>query len=128
MSAFILHPIPVDQLMPEFVIERGTLTIADGPAYLVRVHVGRMRDRTSRWGGWIEFVPVDGGAPIQSTCETTQPNQDCVMYWAAGLRAIYLEGALLRALGRTRAQRQIADPMFSRSDRRFLKDIGIAFE
>jgi hypothetical protein len=54
-----------------------------------------------QWEAWIEFIPVDGGAPATSPRETTQPNREAAVYWATGLTAIYLEGALARALGRS---------------------------
>jgi hypothetical protein len=50
------------------------------------------------WQGWVEFTPVDGGAPIRSPRETTQPNRVDTEYWATGLTTVYLEGALQRAL------------------------------
>lgn len=50
------------------------------------------------WQGWIEFVPIDGGEPIRSPRETTQPNRKDTVYWATGLTDVYLEGALRRAL------------------------------
>lgn len=50
------------------------------------------------WEGWLEFVPLDGGVVIRSARETTQPNRVDTEYWATGLTAIYLEGALRRAL------------------------------
>jgi hypothetical protein len=50
------------------------------------------------WEGWIEFVPLDGGTPVRSPRETTQPNRADAVYWATGLTAVYLEGALDRAL------------------------------
>ncbi|HVH29623.1 MAG TPA: hypothetical protein VM818_22905 [Vicinamibacterales bacterium] len=50
------------------------------------------------WEGWIEFIPVDGGKPVRSPRETTQPNRTDAAYWASGLTPIYLEGALARAL------------------------------
>src|SRR4051794_33937204 len=50
------------------------------------------------WEGWIEFVPVDGGSPLRSSRETTQPNRKDAAYWATGLTPVYLEGALERAL------------------------------
>lgn len=49
------------------------------------------------WEGWIEFLP-DTGSAIRSPRETEQPNRDAVSYWAQGLTAAYLEGALARAL------------------------------
>ena len=51
------------------------------------------------WHGWIEFVPIDGGEPVHTPRETTQPNRIDTEYWATGLTQVYLEGALLRALG-----------------------------
>jgi len=50
------------------------------------------------WQGWIEFVPLDGGAPVRSPRETTQPNRTDTEYWATGLTDVYLEGALRRTL------------------------------
>jgi hypothetical protein len=50
------------------------------------------------WEGWIEFVPIDGGPPVRSPRETTQPNGRDAAYWASGLTPIYLEGSLRRAL------------------------------
>jgi hypothetical protein len=50
------------------------------------------------WEGWIEFIPLNGGAALRSPRETTQPNRADAQYWATGLSAIYLEGALDRAL------------------------------
>jgi hypothetical protein len=50
------------------------------------------------WQGWIEFTPSDGGAVLRSGRETTQPNREDTIYWATGLTAVYLEGALHRTL------------------------------
>ena len=50
------------------------------------------------WEGWLEFVPLDGGVVVRSARETTQPNRVDTEYWATGLTAVYLEGALRRAL------------------------------
>jgi hypothetical protein len=52
-----------------------------------------------QWQAWIEFIPLDGGPSAASPRETTQPNRAAAVYWATGLTAIYLEGALARALG-----------------------------
>jgi hypothetical protein len=49
------------------------------------------------WDGWIEFVGENDVA-IRSPRETKQPNRDALVYWAEGLTAAYLEGALRRAL------------------------------
>jgi hypothetical protein len=66
------------------------------------------------WGGWIEFVPLDGGAPVRSAQETTQPNKGDTVFWAAGLTAIYLEDALERAL--TPLVRRMAVPAYPMFD------------
>ncbi|HEX6559621.1 MAG TPA: hypothetical protein VF021_09160 [Longimicrobiales bacterium] len=50
------------------------------------------------WEGWLEFVPRDGGAAIRTGRETTQPNRTDVLYWATGLTAGYIDGALDRVL------------------------------
>ena len=55
---------------------------------------------TSGWQGWLEFVPIDGGSPVRSGRETTQPNRTDTEYWATGLTTVFLEGALVRALSR----------------------------
>ena len=60
-------------------------------------------DDAGTWQGWIEFVPLDGGVPLRSPRETTQPNRVDTLYWATGLTAVYLEGALQRALEPRRA-------------------------
>jgi len=51
-----------------------------------------------KWQGWLEFLPLDGSTPVRSGRETTQPNRTDVEYWANGLTAVYLQGALQRAL------------------------------
>ena len=69
---------------------------ASGRLYDARVCGGPMNG--SAWEGWIEFVPLNGGEPVRSGRETTQPNRADLEYWATGLTQIYLEGALARAL------------------------------
>jgi len=69
----------------------------DGTMYEARACGGPMDDY-GRWQGWIEFVPIDGGRPVRSPRETTQPNRIDTEYWATGLTPVYLEGALKRAL------------------------------
>jgi hypothetical protein len=68
----------------------------DGTLYEARACGAAMA--ANMWQGWIEFVPLDGGAPIRSPRETTQPNRADTEYWATGLTDVYLEGALRRAL------------------------------
>lgn len=67
----------------------------DGKLYLARACGA---ESSGMWQGWIEFESVEGGAPIRSPRETTQPNRTDTEYWATGLSPVYLEGALRRAL------------------------------
>jgi hypothetical protein len=68
----------------------------DGTVYEARACGSPMQGGT--WQGWIEFVPLDGGEPLRSGRETTQPNRVDTAYWATGVSPVYLEGALNRAL------------------------------
>jgi hypothetical protein len=68
----------------------------DGRLYEARA-CGTPTD-SGTWHGWIEFVPIDGGEPVHSPRETTQPNRTDTEYWATGLTPVYLEGSLRRAL------------------------------
>jgi hypothetical protein len=52
------------------------------------------------WEGWIEFGSTDGRL-LRTPRETEQPNRGALVYWAEGLSAAYLEGALNRALPST---------------------------
>lgn len=72
------------------------LVDANGERYHARACGTEMPD--GKWQGWLEFVLLDGKAAIRSARETTQPNRMDTKYWATGLTAVYLEGALQRAL------------------------------
>jgi hypothetical protein len=67
----------------------------DGATYSAQVCGGIASD--GLWDGWIEFAG-DGGSAFRTPRETKQPNRDAILYWAEGLTAAYLEGALRRAL------------------------------
>jgi hypothetical protein len=73
-----------------------TVTAPDGTEYEARACGSPMAGNT--WQGWIEFIPIGGGAPVRTPRETTQPNRANTEYWASGLTTVYLEGALRRAL------------------------------
>ena len=73
-----------------------TVSGPDGTVYEARACGSPMPGGT--WQGWIEFVPLDGGKPLRSGRETTQPNRADTAYWASGVSPVYLEGALRRAL------------------------------
>jgi len=72
------------------------LETSDGERFVAQACGAEMAD--GRWEAWIEFIPGAGGAPLRTPRETTQPNRTDAAYWASGLTAIYLEGALDRAL------------------------------
>ena len=61
------------------------------------------------WEGWLEFVS-DTAPPTRSSRETTQPNRDALMYWAQGLSATYIEGALNRTLRPTPVPVAVHEP------------------
>jgi hypothetical protein len=51
------------------------------------------------WDGWIVFFPIGGGQAIAPPSrETTQSTLQALTTWADGLRLVYLEGALTRAV------------------------------
>ena len=72
------------------------LRMQDGSTYVAQACGAP--NQQGLWEGWIEFVPVNGGQPLRSSRETTQPNRIDAEYWANGLTMVYLEGALDRAL------------------------------
>ena len=72
---------------------------SDGTLY--HAHAMTRRRDDGLWDGCLEFLPVKGGDAVRSGRETTQPNRNCVMYWAQGLTRVYLMGALERSLAPT---------------------------
>lgn len=69
---------------------------AGGETYRARVYA---EPAGTGWIGWVEFVPEGDGVPLRTSRETSQPTREAVAYWALGLEAVYLEGALQRAAG-----------------------------
>lgn len=82
-------------------------------SYHARV-VGRHAE-DGMWEGWLEFVPNAGTAdgPFVSSVESRQPEREHLAYWAGGLSAVYLEGALSRARKPTRVRTQIVETPIS---------------
>ena len=68
----------------------------NGDLYYGRA-VGRLM-ANGLWEGWIEFVLAGSDETVLTPRETEQPNLGDLKYWAQGLSAIYLEGALERGL------------------------------
>ena len=73
----------------------SSLVDSDGAAWVARA-VGRRRD-DGLWEAFLEFEREDGSVLVRTERETTQPNRTDVLYWAAGLTPVYLEGAFGRA-------------------------------
>jgi hypothetical protein len=85
-------------MMAEVLVEFSDVVLdPDGRAYSASACGSEMPG--GMWQGWIEFSALEpGGKVIRSGRETTQPNRQDAVYWATGLTAVYLEGALERAL------------------------------
>ena len=64
-----------------------------GKQFRVEVEGEQRADGT--WGGRVVFV--DGKTRKKTGQETSQPDRKALEYWATGLEAVYLEGALARA-------------------------------
>jgi len=83
--------------MAEVLVEFSeTVAGSDGITYTARACGAETAN--GHWHGWVEFLPVTDGKPVRTARETTQPNRTDTVYWATGLTAVYLEGALERAL------------------------------
>lgn len=83
--------------MAEVLVEfTDPIEAGDGTRYIARA-CGAPTNGHGLWHGWIEFIPTGGGEVLRSPRETTQPNRQDTVYWATGLTAVYLEGALGRA-------------------------------
>jgi hypothetical protein len=85
--------------------------IASGPdVYRASAHGERQED--GRWSGYLVFTPIIGGRSMMTERETTQSSFEALDHWARGISAVYLEGAIERALSlqpEARLQRQLAD-------------------
>ena len=66
---------------------------ANDRKWQVRIEGVQRGDGT--WAGRIVFA--DGTTTRITDRETSQPNREALQYWASGLEAVYLEGALTRA-------------------------------
>ena len=83
--------------MAEVLVTFTTPTKAkNGDLYHGRV-LGR-KAHDGLWEGWLEFELAGSDEVVLTERETEQPNRADLKYWADGLSATYLEGALERAL------------------------------
>jgi hypothetical protein len=99
--------------MAELLVEYSDVVVTSGTRrYMARACGGEQP--SGQWHGWLEFIDIESGEAVRSKRETTQPNRDDTVYWATGLTAVYLEGALARALHPTArpAPRNQPTPVF----------------
>jgi hypothetical protein len=99
--------------MTHLILQFSTpVILTTGQSFVAAVHGQQAED--GLWDGWIEFDPRDGSEVLRTPRETRQPNQTDLEYWATGLTAAYLEGALERAQnegsGNSRAADSIVQP------------------
>src|SRR5262245_45323583 len=88
--------------MIELVHERFIDLLAPSGTRYDRARVYAEPQRGGTWRGHISFVPAGDGDLLETGQETTQSTLEGVAYWATGLEPVYFEGALARALRRTR--------------------------
>jgi hypothetical protein len=72
------------------------ITDTSGKVYRPAAYGAPQDDLT--WSGWLVFFPLSAGAAVATTRETTQSSRDALAAWAAAISAVYLQGALERAL------------------------------
>ena len=83
--------------------------------------IGRIRS-DGMWEGWIEFVDLAEDERLKTGIETMQSNERAFRYWAAGVGAAYLEGALGRAASRGADGSTRLVPPFSPAPQRAVLD------
>lgn len=74
----------------------SSLVDSDGAVWIARARGCRRSD--GLWEAFLEFERDDGTAMARTSRETTQPNRADLLYWAAGLTPVFLEGAFGRAV------------------------------
>lgn len=77
----------------------GTIRTRAGRVYSVQA-CGLSRADDGIWEGWVAFFDSNSTA-LHTGRETVQPGRAALEYWASGLGAVYLEGALDRAVPTT---------------------------
>ena len=82
--------------MFELVHEYADVVTVAGVDY--RARADGDREPGGGWGGYLVFVPLNGGRVVATDRETTQSSFDALDHWTTTLSWVYLEGALKRAL------------------------------
>jgi hypothetical protein len=79
-------------------LDLGQMNVSNHLAYLLDCGLVGREDDGGCWEGRIEVVANHASPVLRTPQETVQPNREDLRYWATGLSAKYLEGALERAL------------------------------
>ena len=85
------------QIMAELIHEHPIhVRTPEGKTYVPRTY--GQQQASGMWEGWLEFDPIVGRGPkLRTERETSQATRDALEVWAAGLQAVYFEGAFERA-------------------------------
>jgi hypothetical protein len=86
-----------------------TEPVVDATGHYHARALGRLAD-DGMWDGWLEFEPVNQeGEIVVGPIESRQPEAHDLVYWATGLTAVFLEGALKRALNPVTVRVRVAE-------------------
>jgi ATP-dependent Clp protease ATP-binding subunit ClpX len=78
---------------------RCVLSVGGRGQYVVAAYADTVGGTVGgRWEAWLVFFPLHRGAPLVGDRETTQPSFAAIRRWAAKVSAVYLSGALARAV------------------------------
>jgi hypothetical protein len=82
--------------MFQLVQQYGTVVDRAGGVYQARAYGEPQAD--GWWGGWLVFFPLGAGTAVATDRETTQSSFADLVHWSSTISAVYLDGALERAL------------------------------
>ena len=79
-------------------LQPNEIELVDSGGTHYRPHILASARQDGTLEAWIEFHPIEGGPVRVTDRESTQPDENAVEYWAAGLEPTYFEGAFQRAV------------------------------
>jgi hypothetical protein len=82
--------------MFHLVRQYGTVVDSAGGVYQARAYGEPRAD--GMWDGWLVFFPIGAGTVVATDQETAQSSFANLVRWSSTIGAVYLEGALERAL------------------------------
>jgi hypothetical protein len=82
----------------ELIHSYNDTVVVDGRKFRAKVFGDEQWD--GAWHGFVAFFPRGkrGAEPVATDLDSVQPNKTALAWWAGGLTADYLHGALKRAL------------------------------